>query len=433
MLITLLASAFALSLLVIVHELGHFVLARLSGIKVLRFSLGLGPKVFGFKRGDTEWVLSSIPFGGYVKLAGMEAGEVQGEEWEFYSKRLSVRAGVIAAGPFFNFLLAIVIFSLVFWTTGVQVERTTKVGKVEPGSAASRAGLEKGDEIISMGGEEVGSWSEVTETIAKAGGEAVRVGLLRDGNRAELLFALGQEKGRLAVGLEPWIEPVVGGVKKGSPAHTLGLKRGDRIVAVDGVEIEQWYDLVEVISSNPGVRLGIVWQRDSETFEDSVVPQVVRDLSISGEPRRVGRLGILRSVEIERLSLAASMGEGVLGTVHLTRDIFVSLVRMVRRQVSPRTLGGLVSIVMLTGESASWGVSWLFGLIAVFSVNLFIINLLPVPPLDGGNLVLLSVEGMKRGPISERQRLIVQQVGIALLIILVIYVTRNDVARWFSR
>ncbi len=433
MLVTLLASAFALSLLVIVHELGHFVLARVSGIKVLRFSLGLGPKVFGFKRRDTEWVLSSIPFGGYVKLAGMEPGEVRGEEWEFYSKRLPVRAAVIAAGPFFNFLLAIVIFSLVLWTTGVQVERTTRVGKVEPGSAASQAGLQKGDEIISVGGEGVGSWSEVTEAIAKADGEPVRVDLLRDGNREELLLALGQERGGLAVGLEPWIEPVVGGVKKGSPAHMLGLKRGDRIVAVEGAKIEQWYDLVEVISSNPGVRLGIVWQRDSETFEDSVVTQVVKDLSVSGEARRVGRLGILRSVEVERLSLAASMGEGVLATAHLTRDIILSLVRMVRRQVSPRTLGGLVSIVMLTGESARWGVSWLFGLIALFSVNLFIINLLPVPPLDGGNLVLLSVEGMKRGPISERQRLIVQQVGIALLIILVIYVTRNDVARWFSR
>ncbi len=433
MLVTLAAAAFALSLLVIVHELGHFVLARLGGIRVLRFSLGLGPKLFGFRRGDTEWVLSWIPFGGYVKLAGTEPGRVEGEDWEFYSKRPWVRAMVIAAGPFFNFLLAIVIFSLVIWTTGIQVEKTTRVGKVEVGSRAYQAGIETGDEILSVDGEEVDTWDEVLESVAGASESPIRLEVLRDGNRRELVLAQEQQKGGLIIGLQPWIEPVVGGVKRRSPAQTLGLRKGDRIVEVEGREIEQWYDLVDVIGANPGDTLTIVWQRGGQAFEDSVISQIAKDMSVDGEVRKVGRLGILRMMEVEKLGLAASIREGFLNTAVWSTRFFAYLVSMVRRQVSPRTMGGIVSLVMLTGEGASWGVSWLFWLIAVFSVNLFIINLFPLPPLDGGNLVLVCVEGIKRGPISEKQKLLVQQIGIALLFILVFYVLRNDMAFWMSR
>ena len=432
MLVTLIAGAFSLGVLILVHELGHLIAAKLAGIRVLRFSLGLGRKVFGLKLGETEWVLSVIPFGGYVKLAGMEPREAEGREWEFGSKRLWVRAAVFSAGPLFNFLLGVVILCLVLWAMGVEVVRTTEVGRVEPGSPAFQAGIEKRDKILSVDGHGVRTWSEVAQSILNSAGKPVTLRIFRGGGERELRLKPESEGGALVIGLEPWLPPVVGGVKRGSPARALGLKSGDRIVAVEGKEIEQWYDLVEMVSSKPGVPLRVVWRREDRVLKGTVAPQIATTYSQDGEPTKVGRLGILREIEREKFGLARSLKEGFLRSTYFTVDVVMLLVKMIRGQVSPRALGGPVTIFVLAGESASWGIGWLFSLIAFLSINLFVLNLVPLPPLDGGNLVLLSIEGIRGGSISERQRLIVQQVGIALLFFLVMYVLFNDVVRFWG-
>lgn len=432
MLVTLIAGAFSLGVLILVHELGHLIAAKLAGIRVLRFSLGLGRKVFGLKLGETEWVLSVIPFGGYVKLAGMEPREAEGREWEFGSKRLWVRAAVFSAGPLFNFLLGVVILCLVLWAMGVEVVRTTEVGRVEPGSPAFQAGIEKRDKILSVDGHGVRTWSEVVQSILNSAGKPVTLRIFRGGDERELRLKPESEGGALVIGLEPWLPPVVGGVKRGSPARALGLKSGDRIVAVEGKEMEQWYDLVEMVSSKPGDSLRVVWRRGEEVLKGTVVPQIATTYSQAGEPTKVGRLGILREIEREKFGLARSLKEGFLRSTYFTVDVVMLLVKMIRGQVSPRALGGPVTIFVLAGESASWGIGWLFSLIAFLSINLFVLNLVPLPPLDGGNLVLLSIEGIRGGSISERQRLIVQQVGIALLFFLVMYVLFNDVVRFWG-
>ncbi len=432
MLVTLIAGAFSLSILILIHESGHLTAAKLAGIKVLRFSLGLGRKVLGLKIGETEWVLSAIPFGGYVKLAGMEPREAEGRAWEFASKRLWVRAAVFLAGPLFNFLLGFVILCLVLWVMGVEVVRTTEVGRVEPGSPAFQAGMEKGDKILSVDGHGVRTWSEVVQSILNSAGKPVVLRIIRGEGERELRLEPESERGGLVFGLEPWLPPVVGGVKKGSPAQALGLESGDRIVAVEGEEIEQWYDLVEMVSSKPGDSLRLVWRRGEGVLEGRVAPQIATVYSQDGEPTKVGRLGILREIEREKLGLALSLREGFLRSMYFTVDIVMLLVKMIRGQISPRALGGPVTIFVLAGESASWGIGWLFSLIAFLSINLFVFNLVPLPPLDGGNLVLLSIEGIRGGSISERQRLIVQQVGIALLFFLVMYVVFNDVVRFLG-
>ena len=340
----LLPFVFVLGLLIIVHEFGHFILAKLSGIRVERFSIGFPPRLFGVKWGDTDYCISALPFGGYVKMSGMidesmEKDSIKGEPYEFMSKPIWVRSLVISAGPVFNVLLTVFIFTASFLASGVPE----------------------------------------------------------------------------AVG------PVVGSVGEETPAQALGLLAGDTITRIDGQELDQWEDLVHIIHNAPGRELAIEWQRDGESFSGTVVPE--KDLI-----QDIGLIGIGPKTEVRPAGFFESVGLGFSSTYNLSKLIFRSFGLLFRGEVKFKEgLAGPVRIAQMAGDSAKGGFGNLLVFAAFLSLNLGFLNLLPFPVLDGGHLVFLGIEAVIRRPLSVKLKLIVQQVGMALLLALMLYVIFNDV------
>ncbi|NOZ57878.1 MAG: RIP metalloprotease RseP [Calditrichaeota bacterium] len=344
--VTIVAFVFVLGLLIFVHELGHFLAAKAVGIRVERFSLGFPPRLFGVKIGETDYCISAIPLGGYVKMAGMideslDADTIKGEPWEFMSKPLWARFLVIFAGPLMNMLLAVAIFTGLTYHTGV--------------------GVPKG--------------------------------------------------------------PIVGAVEPGSPADSAGFKPGDRIVAIEGTQIKSWDDLTRIIHHAGNKRLEIVRERDGRL--DTVFVRPMTDVV-----RGVSLIGIGPAVEVRRVSLWKAFTSSVSYTWYLSKLLGRSLLLMASGQVSVREgLGGPVRIAQLAGESARHGMVSLLGLIAFLSLNLGWLNLFPIPALDGGHLVLLAIEGITRRPVSNKVRLVVQQIGMVILLALMVLVIANDIMR----
>lgn len=337
---------FTIGLLVLAHELGHFLLAKLVGIRVERFSIGFPPRLAGKKLGETDYCISAIPLGGYVKMSGMidesmDEGSIQGEPWEFMSKPLWARFLVIFAGPAFNIFLAAIIYTSIYMISGVE---TT----AQPSYA------------------------------------------------------------------------VVGSVSEGAPADSIGLQPGDRITAIDGKPIKMWDDLLQVVHAAPGQKLLIQWERDGEVFSSTVTP--MKDLI-----QDVGLIGIGPQTELAKVGPLKAIWYGGVNTVYKTELIIRSFGLLFSGQVPAKdALAGPVRIAEMTGQVAKGGFANLLAFAAILSINLGLLNLLPIPVLDGGHLVLLSIEGVTRKPISTKIKMVVQQIGMALLLALMVFVVIND-------
>lgn len=428
----ILAAAFALSLLIFTHELGHFLVAKLSGIRVLKFSMGFGPVLVSWRRRDTEYAISAIPFGGFVKMAGEGGGdeepEARGEPWEFSSKPVRVRLAVVLAGPAMNFALAVVIAIGVIYASGVEYIDTTRLGSVAPGSIGEAAGLETGDEVLSVGGTEVGEWNELVAAFIEAGGGRVAVVFSRGDSLLETQTVLPDsglvEYGDL--GISPFEPPVIGKVRRRSPAHRAGLKPGDEIVSLAGTPVAQWAEVAEIIHGSPGVPVHIEWIRDGVRMEGEVIPEE-GDIPVS--PTSVIRGGLIqirpryawRDVSFPE---AVSLGFG--HTVWLSKQVILFIRMLFTGGVSRDMVGGPIRIGQMAGETVMWGISELFFFIAYLSVVLFILNLLPIPVLDGGHVLFLAIEAGMRRPLSLRVRTVLQQVGFVLLILLMVVVAVLD-------
>ena len=419
--------------LIFVHELGHFVVAKWAGIRVERFSLGYPPKMFGVTIGDTEYCISWLPFGGYVKMAGgaPEAGIVTGAPDEFASKSIPARLGVLAAGPLANIFTSFAIFFVMAVAIGIGAETflTTRLGVVEPDSPAERAGLRVGDRIVAVGGEAVRDWDELSSLIETYTQPTV-FAVEREG--AQLELSLPAATGNEPLGIMPWIPAKVAQVQFGEPAERAGLKPGDVIVSVAGKPVAQWRDLTEVIRARPGLPTSVEWRRGTQLISAAITPRAVSDPDQAGG--MVGRLGIVRHVGIKYVRVGPVEGLVVAGQhTYIISSLILDFVhRAFTGRASKEELSGPVMIIRMAGERVRGGFLSLLGFIALLGVNLGLLNLFPIPILDGGQMVLLGAEAALRRPLSVRVRLAIQQVGLALLVLLMLFVTVNDVARLFN-
>ena len=429
------AIVFNLGILIFVHELGHYLAARASGVTVERFSMGFGPRIFKFTRGATEYAISVIPFGGYVKMTGMEQ-PAEGDAADlgpdtFLGKRIGIRALIVAAGPVTNLIWAVLVATGLLLFTGIQTLGEPVVGEVEEASPAAVAGLLPRDRIVSVGGTDVGSWEDVVRLAAVDEDGFVDLVVIRGGDpgvvaEITLVVAADEETGELDLGLTAYVPPVVGDVLSGGPADRAGIRAGDLIVSVNDVEVESWYELGGIIYESLGEELTIVWERDAELMSTVVVPEEGEDPVGTTDVRTVGMIGIMRPWEIKRLGPGEAVVTAVRFTAANLRMIVEFFVGLATGQVSGSMVGGPIKVIQLASESARWGATYFFAFMAFMSLNLFLINMLPLPILDGGHLLLMALEKVRRRGLTERQLMVWQQAGLVFFVGLMIFLLVRD-------
>lgn len=349
---SIVAAVIVLGFLILFHEMGHFLVAKRLGVGVLKFSIGFGPKLIGRQYGSTEYVISAIPLGGFVKMVGEDADEEVSEAdrpLSFNAKALWKRTAIILAGPVANLVLAFLAFTLVFAVYGAQV----------PGDAA-----------------------------------------------------------------------LVGDLIDGMPAKAAGLQEGDLIVSVDNLPIENWDRLSEIITASGGKSLNLIVDRNGEQLELTVSPESKDDKNIYGEVKgQAYRIGIGRGFITENVSLVEAVGMGASQTVWWMKTLVVSVWKLIGGSIPKDQIGGPILIIQTAGEQAQKGMEDLLLFMAVISVNLAVLNLLPIPILDGGHLFFFLIEGVLRRPLAIRHREIAQQVGLVVLLFLMAFALYNDIAR----
>ncbi len=350
---TIMPTVIVLGILIFVHELGHFLLAKKLGVGVVTFSLGFGPKLIGRKIGETQYQISAVPLGGFVKLIGENPEEEVKEEdlsRSFSAQPIWKRILIISAGPFFNFFLAIVLFSTIN------------------------------------------------------------------------LFGI------------PYFPSIVGEVSPGLPAEKVGLKKGDLVLSIDGKEVSKWEDLHKIISDSKGKELSIKVKRNGEVLNFKVNPQAVKEKNLFGEEVETFRIGIVnpKEVLIEKVNPMIALGMGFVQTWQGIKLTVVGIVKLIQRVIPAKTIGGPILIAQLAGEQAKRGLLSLVLFMSILSINLGVINLFPIPILDGGHFLFLGLEAVLRRPISIKKMEIAQQVGLVFIILLMLFAFYNDLIRIFS-
>jgi len=469
---TVLATLIVLGVLIFVHELGHFWAARSVGIRVERFSIGLGPRVFGFVRGDTEYVISAIPLGGYVKMGGMEdevmeaveggsatpggpvdpgsaqplsTGDARDRSGDYDSKPVWARAWVISAGVIMNMLFALVAYSVVAAGWGSAEFETRRVSEVRtaflPAGAEALGVLPSGATIEEIGTRTPAHWGEVRDALLElpAGDVMLRYRAEGGGQLETLSFAIPEEvdaRRALIRALDYWTDPVVQAVTPGSPADRAGLTSGDRILMVEGTEIRHWNEFTRSIQARPGIETQIRVLRGDLPVDLQVVPEVVEGADLdSGQIRPIGRVGLLpRGPEVlyVPVGVVEAMGYGFAQTRAVTAYILGFLRDLLTGKVSPRSLGSIVTIGEASGQAAAEGLPVFLSFMALLSINLAILNLLPIPVLDGGHLVFLTLEAVRGRPVSVAQRARWSQIGFVVLLGIMALALGNDFLRLFG-
>ncbi len=448
MLLTVAITIVVLGVLIFVHELGHFLAAKAVGIGVPRFSIGFGPPTpLRFQRGETEYVVAWVPLGGYVKMASREEQEAMGsleggtteDHWPesklFENKPLLARIVVISAGVIMNFLFAWVVYVLL--ATGGRLETpTTTIAEADsailPPGTEVLATLPYGTEITRINGDSVHSLTEVYRAIVDPGSERLRFDF-RDRSDPVILPIPGTDAASRAAildAIEFWMEPRVGSVLPGEPAERAGLEPGDLIVGANGDTIRSWQDLLTTVEGNVGDTVMFLVLREGEIVRVPVVPAERSELDpATGEVRKVGRIGVGQHVIRVEYSIAEAVVVGSRDTWDRMRLVLITLKGMVLGQISPRDLGGPILIGQMSGQVARLGFVQLVAFMAFLSLNLAILNLLPIPVLDGGHLVFLFAEGIRGKPLSLAVRVRLTQVGLLVLMGIMALVLTNDLFR----
>ncbi|RMF85670.1 MAG: RIP metalloprotease RseP [Nitrospirae bacterium] len=439
--LTPIAAVATLTLLVLVHELGHFLAARAVGIGVERFSLGFGPPLYERRIGGTAFRIALLPLGGYVKMVGDTPGaplpaEARGRP--FLAQPPWRRALVAAAGPAANLAAPVLLFAALFMA-GIPALRPV-LGEPEPGSPAARAGVAAGDLVVAVDGEPVATWEAVLRHLRAHPAAAVELAVRRGGAVRHLRLPAPGAAGEASRGLGLRLPAVVGGVQPESPAAAAGLRSGDRIAAIDGAPVASWSAMARVVRAHPGEPLRIRVARGPEAVALTVTPETVPNPEAGrpGQPATIGRLGIAAAepppelFTVRRLAPGPALAAGLARTQEVGRAILHGLGQLFRHQAPAQSLGGPIMIVQMAGQQAERGLSdWLF-FVAVISLNLGILNLLPIPILDGGHLLVCAVEAATRRRVSQRLLETAQQLGLALLLALMLFATYNDILRWMG-
>ncbi|MBA3272053.1 MAG: RIP metalloprotease RseP [Acidobacteria bacterium] len=431
---TLLAFAFVLGVLVFVHELGHFMMARWHGVRVFTFSLGFGPKLLSVKRGDTEYAISAIPLGGYVKMAGENAEDQRtGADDEFLSKTKWQRFQILIMGPVMNLALAVILMAVVLMQ-GAEIpsyqDQPVAVGVVEAGSAAESAGVRPGDVILEVGGDDVPSWDKFLMAIGTRAGRDVELTVMRDG-REERFKVRPASQGRFEIGdigVLPDVYPSVASLVSGGRAEEAGLQRGDVIVAINDQRVVFSQDVVNLISKNRAAPMLLRVRRGGADQVITVQPPKESDGGLIG-------ITIANETVTFRPGPLEAVGLSVERNIEFSGLILKTLWGLVVGETSPRQLMGPVGIAQLSGESAQAGWVALFALMASISLNLGLLNLMPVPVLDGGHILIMGLEAVARRDFSIQVKEKMFLAGFMLLMLLMVTVIYNDLTRisWIER
>lgn len=433
MLITLLAILVTFGAAVFVHELGHFITAKLSGIRVEVFSLGFGKRLIGFKGRETDYRLSTIPFGGYVKLAGEEPSEKTPiEEHEFFSKPWWKRMGLYLAGPLFNIGLAIPVFIVLFMVGVSVVVPPNIVGGVKEGSLGKEAGIKIKDKIIEVSGTGVDGWSDIVRLIDEHPSEELKMTILREDEELGIELVKDFEIRFEELGLDYLILPQIGAVKPGYPAQEAGLKEGDIITSINDRPIIQWSDMTGIIYRSMGKDLRVGIKRGDDELEVVLTPVEGRIPKAGEGFEKVGLIGITppqMKTEIQKFSLLEAIPLGLNQALFSLKLTVYSLNLLLTGQASLREVAGPVGIARMAGEHARQGLRNLVFFIAFLSINLGVLNLLPIPVVDGGQIVFCLIEGIRGKMVSIKIQEIATKVGFAIIISFFIFVTLNDISK----
>ena len=411
-----------LGTMVLVHELGHFIPAKLFNIEVPIFSLGFGKRLFGKKFRGTDYRISMLPFGGYVNLKGMDPGEYKGKENEFLSKSPLKRIIVVFSGPFFNLIFAFIILQLIVNIYGVPVIDNMPLKEVR-GSASQY--LMQGDSIISVNGNTITSFLDTYESIL-FGKKNVFI-FERNENIIEQSFIINDPD---SFALIPYIKPIIGKVVSNSPADRAGMIKGDIIVNIDNNEINDWGDIPSLISEKYDEEVFVLIKRDEQILDFTLIPEKYE--YIENDTLKIsGKIGIEYVTTIRKLSFGESIITSFNRLKYITVAIINFLEMLIMGKVSPKTVGGPIAIYSLIGENMKWGFDALLSFVAFFSLNLCIFNLIPFPPLDGSYILIYSFEGIFKKRAGAKFMRIYQQIGFYLLMTMVVLVTFNDILRLF--
>ncbi len=427
----------ALMILVFIHELGHFLAAKLFGMRVERFSVGFPPRIWGFQKGDTDYCIGATPLGGYVKISGMvdesmdtEFLEKEPEPWEYRSKPVWQRMIVITAGVIFNMILAFFIFTGMTWSDGkvvFSIEQKNGI-YIDEASILYELGFRNNDKIIGVNGEEVEHFNDLVSPSAITSSNLFYT-VIRDGSPVDIQVPssfLDSIQTRGFMDLEHLLPSRIAQVVGDSPAEKAGLLEGDLIIEADGLEINSWNGLVYAIE-NSGSKMDIVVVRERDTLLVPVIPSEAKKIGIAG--RNVNTL----NYDLVDYDLFASIGEGWNQTWEQTTGIIGGFARMISGDISVRqNLGGPIAIASITREAtdqSGWRGFW--QITALLSITLAIMNILPIPALDGGHLVFLIYEGIVRKEPSEKVKIVAQNIGFIVLLTLMVFVIFNDVLKYF--
>jgi regulator of sigma E protease len=435
----------AISLLVAIHEYGHFLVGRWAGMKVLRFSIGFGKPLWSMVSGpdQTEYRISALPLGGYVRFLDTREGPIDpADEGRAFNQRpIPGRIAMLLAGPGFNFLFAIFAYWALF-IYGVPT-LTAAVGAVEPESYAAQAGLETGDRIVAVGDVETSHWEAA---LVEMLGQMVSDGRIplqlenEDGYQRSAVIDVGEDRTRLTepgvlfdgLGFQPWqvndMSSVVGTVYDDSPAKAAGILSGDRITVIDGIAIENFGDLLKVVSERPNEDVTVELDRGGRTIGiDLVLASTERD------SKQIGMLGVSSDTDtsgfyyLRQFGPVESIGQSLARTWRSTIFTLKMLGRMLTGDVSIKNISGPLNIAQFAGDSAQRGLDYYLGFLAIVSISLGVLNLLPVPVLDGGQIVYQLAEAIKGSPLSERAQILGQQIGILALLLLMSFAFYNDI------
>jgi regulator of sigma E protease len=443
---TIISFVVVLGILILVHELGHFFMARLSGVGVERFSIGFGPVLWRLRGKETEYCVSAIPMGGYVKMMGDDENPLEGGKTgaidpakAFNTKPLIARFLIVFAGPAMNFILAVIIAALMFMLVGRPVA-PAEVGRVTEGGPAAQAGLKTGERIVAIDGKPVQYWEDIARVVQSAGGRALAVTVRGPAGERTVTLSPAQAKRKdlfgdeqvvWEIGATPYVPAAIGDTVSGDPADKAGLKPNDAVTAIEGQPVLSWDELAEKIHQRAEQPTRLEIKRGGETLTVTVTPKKGKIPGPDGKESEVGLIGIRPSgaVTFVRSNPISSLWDGLVWSADVTMKTAIGLYKIVVGQLDRSNIGGPIQIAKTAGEQARQGVVSLALFTAVISINLFLLNLLPVPMLDGGHLLFFAFEAVLGRPLSVRKREVAQQVGFALLMLLMVFAFYNDFKR----
>jgi len=420
-----------LGVMIIVHELGHYWAAISVGVRVETFSIGFGPRLFGWRRGTTDFRVSAIPFGGYVRMFGEQPGDENSAEQpdSFQAKKRWQRAVVVIAGPLMNILLAICIMTGVYMKEFPKQEavHSPVIGEVVPHSPAATAGLESGDRVIQIGTVQNPTWQDIQTKEALNAGRQLPV--IVDRNGKQLNFTVVPARDKDGIGTAGWLveaDVIVSQVDPQLGAGKAGLKPDDVLISAEGQQIHSMQKLQDIIQQSNGKPVSLTISRDEHPIHFSVIPQKGHD--------GMWRIGVLLGAKFKLVPLP--FGQALFQSVQWSQSnvslIFDALKSIVQQRISARTLSGPIGIARMSGEAANQGAVVFLTLMSAVSLNLAIFNLLPIPILDGGTLLLLLIEMGIRRDVSMQVKEAVFKVGFVFIMMILVFVIYNDISKIFS-